>query len=196
MQEDKFYDIDDYTSKITESLQVVGTENKAEFTEKYLNNKDLRAEFKLIGTHSDCFHCDEVMATSLLLYTKEFEKSIIVRTRDQEILDKLDIQCDVGGVFDPENRRFDHHQKTFVNHWWEEKDAEDAKANPEAEQRKPTTKLSSAGLIYKYYGQEIISNMCKTLYGKDLSESKLKDLHEKIYKILIMEIDAIDNGVD
>lgn len=120
----KFFPVDAYTSKITEDLLVVGTENKAEFTEKYLNNAELRAEFKLVGTHSDCFHCDEVMATSMLLYTKEFEKCIIVRSRDQEILDQLDIQCDVGGVFDPEKRRFDHHQKTFTNHWWEEKDKE------------------------------------------------------------------------
>jgi uncharacterized UPF0160 family protein len=30
--------------------------------------------------------------------------------------------CDVGAVFDPEQRRFDHHQKSFNHHWWEEKD--------------------------------------------------------------------------
>ena len=83
----KFYDIDEYTSKVSEDLIVVGTENKAEFTEKYLNNTELRSKFKLVGTHSDCFHCDEVLATSILLYTQEFANSIIVRTRDQSILD-------------------------------------------------------------------------------------------------------------
>ena len=87
----------------------MGTENKEEFTKNFLNNQSIRSQFKLIGTHSDCFHCDEVMATGLLLRTKEFEKSIIVRTRDQEILDQLDLQCDVGGIFDPEKYRFDHH---------------------------------------------------------------------------------------
>ena len=99
---DKFFDIDDYTSKITESLQVVGTEDKEKFNQDFLNNAELRSQFKLVGTHSDAFHCDEVMATSLLQYTAEFGKSIIVRTRDQTILDQLDIQCDVGGVYDPE----------------------------------------------------------------------------------------------
>ena len=39
----KFYDIDDYTSRIADDLIVVGTENKAEFTEKYLNNTELRS---------------------------------------------------------------------------------------------------------------------------------------------------------
>lgn len=33
------------------------------------------------------------------------------RTRDQKLLDECDIVVDVGGVFDPERRRFDHHQK-------------------------------------------------------------------------------------
>jgi uncharacterized UPF0160 family protein len=63
----------------------------------------------LIGTHSECFHCDEVMAISILLRTNEFRDSIIVRTRDKEIIDKLDIVCDVGGEFDAEKKRFDHH---------------------------------------------------------------------------------------
>jgi hypothetical protein len=38
----KFYDIDDFTSRITEDLVVTGTENKKEFIEKYLNNAELR----------------------------------------------------------------------------------------------------------------------------------------------------------
>lgn len=63
---DKFFDIDEYTSKITEGLQVVGTEDKEKFTQDFLNNAQLRSEYKLVGTHSDAFHCDEVMATSLL----------------------------------------------------------------------------------------------------------------------------------
>jgi len=63
---DKFFDIDEYTSKITSGLQVVGTEDKEKFTQDFLNNAQLRSEYKLVGTHSDAFHCDEVMATSLL----------------------------------------------------------------------------------------------------------------------------------
>lgn len=85
--DNKFVDIDDYKSRVTKELRVVGTEDKQAFVTNYLNNNELRSEFKLVGTHSDCFHCDEVLATSLLQYTKEFSKSIIVRTRDQEILD-------------------------------------------------------------------------------------------------------------
>ena len=103
-----------------------------------INNKELRSKFKLIGTHSDCFHCDEVLATTLMLRTKEFENSIIVRTRDQTVLDHCDAQCDVGAIYDFEKRRFDHHQKEFTNHFWEEKDKareEEAKKKLEEEQK-------------------------------------------------------------
>ena len=58
------------------------------------------------------------------------------------------------------------------------------------------TKLSSAGLIYKFFGREIIKNTCKSEWNKDLSDKVIDQIYEKIYKQLIREIDAIDNGVD
>ena len=94
---------------VTDSLQVVGTEDKETFLKDYLNNAELRKEYKLMGTHSGAFHCDEVMASCLLLRTKEFKKSIIVRTRDQGILEQLDVLYDVGGDFDLTKKMFDHH---------------------------------------------------------------------------------------
>ena len=108
-----FIDIDDYESVVTDSLQIVGTEDREAFLRDYLNNEELRKEYKLMGTHSGAFHCDEVMASTLLLRTEEFKKSIIVRTRDQEILEQLDVIYDVGGDFDAKKKMFDHHQKPF-----------------------------------------------------------------------------------
>ena len=58
------------------------------------------------------------------------------------------------------------------------------------------TKLSSAGLIYKYYGKEIIRNICKEEYKKDISNDDLEIIFENLYKNTILEIDAIDNGVN
>ena len=106
---DDYVELDDYTSVVTDALEVVGTENKEEFKAKYLDNAELRAKYKLIGTHSEAFHCDEVLATSMLLRTAEFKNAIIVRTRDQEIIEQLDIVADVGGTFDHEKKRYDHH---------------------------------------------------------------------------------------
>lgn len=65
-----FIDIDDYESIVTQDLKVVGTEDKEAFKRDFLNNKELRSQFKLIGTHSGAFHCDEVMASTLLLRTE------------------------------------------------------------------------------------------------------------------------------
>ncbi|KAI3510566.1 hypothetical protein L1887_17667 [Cichorium endivia] len=51
----------------------------------------------------------------------------------EKILDTFDAVLDVGGVFDPRTDRFDHHQKGFN----------------EILSNGFTTKLSSAGLVYK-----------------------------------------------
>jgi len=45
----------------------------------------------------------------MLLYTNQFANSLIVRTRDQEVLDTLDIIVDVGAQYIPDKLRFDHH---------------------------------------------------------------------------------------
>jgi len=115
-----FVDIDDYESVVTDSLQVIGTEDKEAFLRDYLNNEEVRKEYKLMGTHSGAFHCDEVMASALLLRTEEFKKSIIVRTRDQEILEQLDVLYDVGGDFDTKKKMFDHHQRPFQSFFYDE----------------------------------------------------------------------------
>jgi len=44
------------------------------------------------------------------------------------------------------------------------------------------TKLSSAGLIYKFYGREIIKNICKSEWAKDLNDDEIEQIYNKIYK--------------
>ena len=159
----------------------MGTEDKEAFLKDFLNNAELRKEYKLVGTHSGAFHCDEVMASALMLRTDEFKKSIIVRSRDQDILTQLDVIYDVGGDFDVAKKMFDHHQRPFNSFFWEEHNEnqkqEYAKAVEEAKSagkdkdsvdpedyraRDNVTKMSSAGLVYKYYGREVIKNICET----------------------------------
>lgn len=38
--------------------------------------------------------------------------------------------------------------------------------------------------------------MCKEFYDKDLTEEQIELIFEKLYKVIILEIDAIDNGVN
>lgn len=65
-----------------------------------------------VGTHSGTFHADDVLAFSLIR-TFVDEDATVVRTRDRETLDGCDIVVDVGGVFDPDALRFDHHQGSY-----------------------------------------------------------------------------------
>lgn len=52
-----------------------------------------------IGTHDGVFHADEVLACTMLRYIHIDVE--IVRTRNPEILKKMDYLVDVGGVYDP-----------------------------------------------------------------------------------------------
>ncbi|MES2273131.1 MAG: MYG1 family protein [Chlamydiota bacterium] len=65
------------------------------------------------GTHDGSFHADEVTACSLLLLFGCIDRDKIYRTRDAEKLDRCDYVCDVGGLYDPGKKRFDHHQAGY-----------------------------------------------------------------------------------
>ena len=93
-----------YTSRIKDSLIVMGSTD----AEK-LNGLKSKFSGQVIGTHCDAFHCDEVTACTMLMYTNKYTEPIIVRTRDQSVLDTLDIIVDVGGEYTAEKLRFDHH---------------------------------------------------------------------------------------
>lgn len=66
---------------------------------------------KVIGTHDGSFHCDEVLACAMLRLIPEFKDAVVKRSRDPVVLEACDIVVDVGGVFDPQTHRYDHHQR-------------------------------------------------------------------------------------
>ncbi len=91
------------------------------------------------GTHDGTFHADEVTACALLVLFDLIDEDKIHRTRDPKVLADCDFVCDVGGVYDPSQRLFDHHQADY--------------SGP----------MSSAGMILLYLkDQEIID---KDTYG-------------------------------
>lgn len=67
---------------------------------------------KEVGTHSGTFHADDVLAFALLRTFVDPEATV-VRTRDLDRLARADIVIDVGGIYDTEVLRFDHHQCTY-----------------------------------------------------------------------------------
>ena len=115
-----------------------------------------------------------------------FKSHGLLRTRDQKLLDQCDIVVDVGAVYDPSKKRFDHHQATFKETF--------SSILPEFGANFSIIRLSSAGLVYVHYGEEIISEILNGLNIK-LSEKQIKCVFRKVYSALIQEIDAIDNGV-
>jgi len=129
---------------------------------------------KRIGTHDGTFHVDEALACFILLKTEQFKGAEIIRTRKPDLLAQLDVNVDVGGVYDPEKFRFDHHQIGFTGTF----------------DNKHSTKLSSAGLIYKHFGREII----KQSLGTDTQKTEI--IFNIVYEYFIEAIDGIDNGID
>ncbi|VDN52774.1 unnamed protein product [Dracunculus medinensis] len=132
-----------------------------------------------IGTHSGKFHCDEVLACSLLRCLSDFKNYEIIRSRNPVLLNKCDIVVDVGGEYDHLKRRYDHHQSSF-NHSMKSLNLLDF-----------NTKLSSAGLIYAHYGKKIIEEIC----GLDQNPAIVEILYEKVYESFVEAVDAIDNGI-
>lgn len=63
---------------------------------------------KLAVTHDGSFHPDDVFSGALL--KRVFPEIEIRRTRDKLVIDQADIVFDVGGMYDPTLKRFDHHQ--------------------------------------------------------------------------------------
>ncbi|KAK1445145.1 metal-dependent protein hydrolase like protein [Babesia gibsoni] len=128
-----------------------------------------------VCTHSGSFHCDEVLAVSLLRLLPEYRDTEIIRTRDQTVIDTCDVVVDVGGVYDPERMRFDHHQPEF---------------NVYFDDSHTVTRLSSAGIVYKHFAKRIF----REHYGIT-DEETIDELYKAVYDNFIQAIDAIDNGV-
>ncbi|XP_077583400.1 MYG1 exonuclease [Stigmatopora nigra] len=135
---------------------------------------------KKIGTHNGTFHCDEVLACFFLRQLPEYKDAEIIRTRDPALLAGCDIVVDVGGEFDPQRHRYDHHQRTFSDNFHS--------LRPE----KPwVTKLSSAGLVYLHFGRQLLAQL--TQLKED--DKQLEILYDKLYENFVEEVDAVDNGI-
>lgn len=128
-----------------------------------------------ICTHSGSFHADESLAVYLLRLLPKFQGAQLVRSRNPADWEEADIVVDVGGKYDGGVKWFDHHQREFS----------------ETFSQDFHTKLSSAGLIYKHFGKEIIQHVLQLHNASDIEL-----LYLKVYKEFIEAIDANDNGIN
>lgn len=87
---------------------------------------------------------------------------------------------DVGGEYIPSTHRYDHHQRGFTETF-----------SPEHK-----TKLSSAGLVYKHFGRQILEQELAAADGGTANDTpKLDVLYKKLYENFIEALDGIDNGI-
>lgn len=126
----------------------------------------------VIGTHGGIFHQDDVVATALLCMLNRRERIIVVRTRDNDILKQCDICIDIGGG------KYDHHQPGF-------------------NLKRPDGILyASAGLIWKDYGPQIVSEAISKLGLQEELSDSCSIIVDRIDAEVMKFVDAEDNGIN
>jgi uncharacterized UPF0160 family protein len=124
---------------------------------------------KTIATHNGNFHADDVFSIAALknIYTS-FN---LIRTRDLTLIAKADIVIDVGGEYDPDTDRFDHHQRGGAG------------------ARENGIPYSSFGLIWKKYGVAICNG------DQEVAESVDAGLVSTIDAIDCGHVEGVSQGI-
>lgn len=126
-------------------------------------------QVKVIATHNGNFHADDVFAVAAL--KQIFPSVTLIRTRDLDVITKADIVLDVGGIYDPETDRFDHHQKGGAG------------------ARENGIPFSSFGLIWQKYGVEICAG------NQEVANSLDKNLVSVIDAIDCGHVEGVQTGI-
>ncbi|MDR3436379.1 MYG1 family protein [Telmatospirillum sp.] len=122
-----------------------------------------------MATHSGTFHADDVFAYAILKMATAGQLELI-RTRDGGRLAEADVVFDVGGVFDPAARRYDHHMR-------------------DKPLRADGAPYSSAGLVWRDFGLDALR-----AYLPEASSETLDKIWRSLDGGLIRDVDLMDNG--
>lgn len=124
---------------------------------------------KTIVTHNGNFHADDVFSVAALKTL--FPSSNLIRTRDSEKIADADIVVDVGGEYDTDTDRFDHHQRGGAG------------------ERDNGIPYSSFGLIWKKYGEEICQG------NKDIAKAVDSGLVSAIDALDCGHVEGVYDGI-
>ncbi|MEO5949272.1 MAG: MYG1 family protein [Candidatus Saccharimonas sp.] len=121
-------------SREERDVMLVGVRESARESLRELESSGVKDRIVAL-THNGKFHVDEVTATAVLqkVYADQGKNIEIVRSRDSAQIADADIVYDVGGIYDPTNRRYDHHQNGALK-------------------RESGLTYSALGLIWLHYG--------------------------------------------
>lgn len=122
-----------------------------------------------IVTHNGNFHADDVFSIAALKCI--FPTFNLVRTRDLALISEADIVIDVGGEYNPDSGRFDHHQRGGAG------------------ERKNGIPYSSFGLIWKKYGLAICQN------NQEVADAVDAELVSTIDAIDCGHVKAVSQGI-
>uniref|UniRef100_A0A7S1M2K9 Metal-dependent protein hydrolase n=1 Tax=Neobodo designis TaxID=312471 RepID=A0A7S1M2K9_NEODS len=128
------------------------------------------------------------MACGILHFTQQFARPVIVRSRVPAELEQCTAVVDVGATYEPEKLRLDHHQPEF-------------QGTMDTGRNQYRTRLSSAGLVYRHFGKEIIATLAADLAADGIiaaapSAAELDLVYDVVYKNFVEHVDGIDNGVE
>lgn len=121
-----------------------------------------------------------------------FKNAEVRRSRDPKVWAECDVVVDVGGEYKVDAGSpmiLDHHQRGFTLV------LSDIRTELKEQAWASRTKLSSAGLVYAHFGQEILKNLTDNEIDANNSDFQSR-LYKHCYEKLIEEVDAIDNGID
>lgn len=89
----------------------------------------------VVAVHDGSFHADDVFAVAVLKLI--YPDLTVIRTRDEEVLKKVNFRVDVGGKYNPHTGDYDHHQMEAVG------------------ERENGISYASIGLVWKEYGEKL-----------------------------------------
>ena len=126
---------------------------------------------KTVVTHNGLFHADESFGVAFLSLLLGSEVRV-VRSRNPAQIEQADVALDVGGVYNSDGLRYDHHQREFTE-----------------VHEGTSVKLAACGLIWKHFGTCLISK-----YHPELDLEQVKSLWQSVDETICRPVDMQDNG--
>lgn len=126
---------------------------------------------KTVVTHNGLFHADEAFGIAFLSLLLGSEMRV-VRTRNPQVIEGAYVALDVGGVYDNENLRYDHHQRDFLD-----------------VHESTSIKLAACGLIWRHFGTCLITKL-----HPELDIEQVQNLWQSVDETICRPVDMQDNG--
>lgn len=139
-------------------------------------------EHTTIATHNGSFHADDVFGVGVLMGV--FPLHTLVRTRNNERIAAADFAVDVGGIWDADTGRFDHHQRGFSG------------ARPVRVVEGVETAgvgYASAGLVWAAHGHAYVAALANRS-GFELDAQAVAEIVRSIDQSLVQYLDIVDTG--